>query len=63
MITLNQDVAGVHSGFVGMGHYAMGVEVAQGMAEQLGGKGKIVVSRAFRARARTFSAWPVSTTN
>jgi ABC-type sugar transport system substrate-binding protein len=43
VITLNQDVAGVHSGFVGMGHYAMGVEVAQGMAEQLGGKGKIVV--------------------
>jgi ABC-type sugar transport system substrate-binding protein len=43
VITLNQDVAGVHSGFVGMGHYAMGVEVAQGMAEQLGGKGKIVI--------------------
>ena len=43
VITLNQDVAGVRSGFVGMGHYAMGVEVAQGMAEQLGGKGKSVV--------------------
>jgi ribose transport system substrate-binding protein len=43
VITLNQDVAGVHTGFVGMGHYAMGVEVAAGMAEQLGGKGKIVV--------------------
>ena len=43
VITLNQDVAGAHSGFVGMGHYAMGVEVAQGMAEQLGGKGKVVV--------------------
>jgi ribose transport system substrate-binding protein len=43
VITLNQDVAGVHSGFVGMGHYAMGVQVGQGMAEQLGGKGKIVI--------------------
>ena len=43
VITLNQDVAGVHSGFVGMGHYAMGIGVAAGMAEQLGGKGKIVV--------------------
>jgi ABC-type sugar transport system substrate-binding protein len=43
VITLNQDVAGVHTAFVGMGHYAMGVGVAAGMAEQLGGKGKIVV--------------------
>lgn len=43
VITLNQDVAGVHTGFVGMGHYSMGVQVAQGMAEQLGGKGKIVI--------------------
>jgi len=43
VITLNQDVAGAHSGFVGMGHYTMGVQVAQGMAEQLGGKGNIVV--------------------
>jgi ribose transport system substrate-binding protein len=43
VITLNQDVAGVHSGFVGMGHYVMGVQVASGMAQQLGGKGKIVV--------------------
>ena len=43
VITLNQDVAGVHTGFVGMGHYTMGVQVAAGMAEQLGGKGNIVV--------------------
>jgi ABC-type sugar transport system substrate-binding protein len=43
VITLNQDVAGVHTGFVGMGHYAMGVQVAQGMAEQLSNKGNIVV--------------------
>ncbi len=43
VITLNQDVAVRHTGFVGMGHYAMGVQVAQGIAEQLDGKGKIVV--------------------
>jgi len=43
VITLNQDVAGVHTGFVGMGHYTMGVDVAKGMAEQLGGSGNIVV--------------------
>jgi ABC-type sugar transport system substrate-binding protein len=43
VITLNQDVAAVHTGFVGMGHYTMGVQVAAGMAEQLGGKGNIVV--------------------
>jgi ABC-type sugar transport system substrate-binding protein len=43
VITLNQDVAGPHTGFVGMGHYTMGVQVASGMAEQLGGKGNIVV--------------------
>jgi len=43
VITLNQDVAAVHTGFVGMGHYVMGVQVAKGMAEQLGGKGKIVL--------------------
>src|SRR6476661_8767434 len=43
VITLNQDVAGVHTGFVGMGHYTMGIQVAEGMAEQLGGKGNIVV--------------------
>jgi ABC-type sugar transport system substrate-binding protein len=43
VITLNQDVAAVHTGFVGMGHYAMGVQVAAGMAEQLGSKGNIVV--------------------
>lgn len=43
VITLNQDVAGPHTGFVGMGHYAMGVEVAEGMAQQLNKKGNIVV--------------------
>jgi ribose transport system substrate-binding protein len=43
VITLNQDVAGVHTGFVGMGHYTMGVQVAEGMAEQLNKKGNIVV--------------------
>ena len=43
VITLNQDVAAVHTGFVGMGHYTMGVQVAAGMAEQLGSKGNIVV--------------------
>jgi ABC-type sugar transport system substrate-binding protein len=43
VVTLNQDVAAVHTGFVGMGHYTMGVQVAAGMAEQLGGKGSIVV--------------------
>lgn len=43
VITLNQDVAGVKTGFVGMGHYTMGVQVAQGMAAQLNKKGKIVV--------------------
>lgn len=43
VITLNQDVAAVHTGFVGMGHYAMGVDVAKGIAEQLGGEGNIVV--------------------
>jgi ribose transport system substrate-binding protein len=43
VITLNQDVAVPHTGFVGMGHYAMGVGVAEGMAKQLGGKGKIVI--------------------
>jgi ABC-type sugar transport system substrate-binding protein len=43
VITLNQDVAGVHTGFVGMGHYAMGVQVAEGMAEQLNKRGNIVV--------------------
>jgi ABC-type sugar transport system substrate-binding protein len=43
VITLNQDVAGVHTGFVGMGHYAMGVDVAEGMAQQLNKKGSIVV--------------------
>lgn len=43
VITLNQDVAAVHTGFVGMGHYTMGVQVAAGMAEQLGDKGNIVV--------------------
>lgn len=43
VLTLNQDVAGAHTGFVGMGHYAMGVQVAEGMAEQLGKKGNIVV--------------------
>jgi len=43
VITLNQDIAGVHTGFVGMGHYAMGVQVADGMAQQLNNKGNIVV--------------------
>jgi ribose transport system substrate-binding protein len=43
VITLNQDVAVPHTGFVGMGHYVMGVQVAQGIAQQLGDKGKIVV--------------------
>ena len=43
VMTVNQDVAAPHTGFVGMGHYAIGVEVAQGIAEQLGGRGKIVV--------------------
>jgi ABC-type sugar transport system substrate-binding protein len=43
VITLNQDVAVPHTGFVGMGHYSMGVDVAEGIAKQLGGKGKIVV--------------------
>jgi ABC-type sugar transport system substrate-binding protein len=43
VITLNQDVAGVKTSFVGMGHYTMGVQVAQGMAAQLNKKGKIVV--------------------
>lgn len=43
VITINQDVAAVHTGFVGMGHYAMGVQVAAGMAEQLGGNGNIVI--------------------
>jgi ribose transport system substrate-binding protein len=43
VITLNQDVAGVHTGFVGMGHYTMGVQVADGVAEQLNKKGNIVV--------------------
>lgn len=43
VITLNQDVAAVHTGFVGMGHYTMGVDVAAGIAKQLGGKGNIVV--------------------
>src|ERR1700760_1408977 len=26
VITLNQDVAGAHTGFVGMGHYTMGIQ-------------------------------------
>lgn len=43
VITLNQDVAGPHTGFVGMGHYEMGVQVAEGMAKQLGGNGNIVL--------------------
>ncbi len=43
VITLNQDVAGAHTGFVGMGHYAMGVQVAEGMAKQLDKTGNIVV--------------------
>jgi ABC-type sugar transport system substrate-binding protein len=43
VITLNQDVAGPHTGFVGMGHYSMGVQVAEGMAQQLNKKGNIVV--------------------
>jgi ABC-type sugar transport system substrate-binding protein len=43
VFTLNQDVAGAHSAFVGMGHYAMGVQVGEGMAEQLGKKGNIVL--------------------
>ena len=43
VITLNQDVAGVHTGFVGMGHYTMGIQVADGMAAQLNKQGNIVV--------------------
>src|SRR3954452_18705771 len=43
VITLNQDVAGVHTGFVGMGHYTMGIQVAEGMAVQLNKQGSIVV--------------------
>jgi ribose transport system substrate-binding protein len=43
VLTLNQDVATPHSCFVGMGHYAMGQQVAEGMAKQLGGQGNIVV--------------------
>lgn len=43
VITLNQDVATPHTGFVGMGHYTMGAQAAEGMAEQLGGKGNIVL--------------------
>ena len=35
VITLNQDVAAVQTGFVGMGHYAMGKGVAEGIAAQL----------------------------
>jgi ABC-type sugar transport system substrate-binding protein len=43
VITLNQDVAVPHTGFVGMGHYSMGVGVGEGIAKQLDGKGKIVI--------------------
>jgi ribose transport system substrate-binding protein/inositol transport system substrate-binding protein len=43
VLTLNQDVATPHSCFVGMGHFAMGQQVAEGMAKQLGGRGSIVV--------------------
>jgi ABC-type sugar transport system substrate-binding protein len=43
VITLNQNVAQAHTGFVGMGHYGMGVQVAEGIAKQLGGKGNIVL--------------------
>ncbi len=43
VITLNQDVAGAHTGFVGMGHYTMGIQVADGMAVQLNKQGNIVV--------------------
>ena len=43
VITLNQNVAQVHTGFVGMGHRAMGAQVADGIAAQLGGKGNIVL--------------------
>ena len=51
VITLNQDVAAVHTGFVGMGHYTMGVQVADGMAAQLGRKARSSSSRASRAPA------------
>ena len=43
VITINQDVDVAHAGFVGMGHYKMGQDVAKGMAEQMGDKGNIVL--------------------
>lgn len=43
VLTINQDVAKPASCFVGMGHYAMGQGVAEGMAKQMGGNGKIIV--------------------
>lgn len=43
VITLNQDVAQAHTGFVGMGHYLMGQNVADGINKQLNGQGNIVV--------------------
>jgi ABC-type sugar transport system substrate-binding protein len=49
VITLNQNVAQVHTGFVGMGHRAMGVQVADGIAAQLGGKGNIVLLQGVEA--------------
>ena len=49
VITLNQNVAQVHTGFVGMGHRAMGVQVADGIAGQLGGKGNIVLLQGVEA--------------
>jgi ribose transport system substrate-binding protein len=43
VITLNQNVAQPHTGFVGMGHYLMGRDVADGVAKQLNSQGNIVV--------------------
>jgi len=43
VITLNQDVAQVHTGFAGMGHYLMGVQVAEGIAKQINNKGNVVL--------------------
>lgn len=43
VITLNQNVAQPHSGFVGMGHYQMGQNVADGIAKQINSQGNVVV--------------------
>lgn len=43
VITLNQSVEAPHTAFVGMGHYEMGVIAAEGLIEQIGGSGNIVI--------------------